>query len=323
MQLKNLVPALVAASLAAASAGALAQTYPDKVVRLVSPYAPGGSNDLTARIISQKLGDALGQQVIVENKPGAATQLGTQYVAKAPPDGYTLLLAAATHGTNPSLFAKLPYDTLKDFTPVVLAATVPTYLIVNDSVPARSVKELVAYAKANPGKLNFGSAGNGSALHLALELFKQEAGVDIVHVPFKGSALSMTALLSGDIQGSFETYNVFQPHLKGGKIRMLAVTTLKRLPQTPDVPTLAESGFPGFEAYAWFSVLAPAGTPKAVVERLNREINRILTLPEVKEQYAKMGLIPGGGTPAELDAFIRADIAKWSKVIKAAGIKPD
>ena len=323
MKPRNLVPALVAASLAAASAGALAQTYPDKVVRLVSPYAPGGSNDLTARIISRKLGEALGQQVIVENKPGAATQLGTQYVAKAPPDGYTLLLAAATHGTNPSLFAKLPYDTLKDFTPVVLAATVPTYLIVNDSVPARSVKEFVAYAKANPGKLNFGSAGNGSALHLALELFKQEAGVDIVHVPFKGSALSMTALLSGDIQGSFETYNVFQPHLKGGKIRMLAVTTLKRLPQTPDVPTLAESGFPGFEAYAWFSVLAPAGTPKAVVERLNREINRILTLPEVKEQYAKMGLIPGGGTPAELDAFIRADIAKWSKVIKAAGIKPD
>jgi tripartite-type tricarboxylate transporter receptor subunit TctC len=323
MHLKNLAPALVAAALAAASAGALAQTYPDKVVRLVSPYAPGGSNDLTARIIAQKLGEALGQQVIVENKPGAATQLGTQYVAKAPPDGYTLLLAAATHGTNPSLFAKLPYDTLKDFTPVVLAATVPTYLIVNDSVPARSVKEFVAYAKANPGKLNFGSAGNGSALHLALELFKQEAGVDIVHVPFKGSALSMTALLSGDIQGSFETYNVFQPHLKGGKIRMLAVTTLKRLPQTPDVPTLAESGFPGFEAYAWFSVLAPAGTPKAVVERLNREINRILTLPEVKEQYAKMGLIPGGGTPAELDAFIRADIAKWSKVIKTAGIKPD
>jgi tripartite-type tricarboxylate transporter receptor subunit TctC len=323
MHLKNLVPALVAVSLAVASAGVLAQTYPDKVVRLVSPYAPGGSNDLTARIIAQKLGEALGQQVIVENKPGAATQLGTQYVAKAPPDGYTLLLAAATHGTNPSLFAKLPYDTLKDFTPVVLAATVPTYLIVNDSVPARSVKELVAYAKANPGKLNFGSAGNGSALHLALELFKQEAAVDIVHVPFKGSALSMTALLSGDIQGSFETYNVFQPHLKGGKIRMLAVTTLKRLPQTPDVPTLAESGFPGFEAYAWFSVLAPAGTPKAVVERLNREINRILTLPEVKEQYAKMGLIPGGGTPAELDAFIRADIAKWSKVIKTAGIKPD
>jgi len=323
MQLKSLISALAAASLAAASAGAIAQTYPDKVVRLVSPYAPGGSNDLTARIIARKLGEALGQQVIVENKPGAATQLGTQYVAKAPPDGYTLLLAAATHGTNPSLFAKLPYDTLKDFTPVVLAATVPTYLIVNDSVPARSVKELVAYAKANPGKLNFGSAGNGSALHLALELFKQEAGVDIVHVPFKGSALSMTALLSGDIQGSFETYNVFQPHLKGGKIRMLAVTTLKRLPQTPDVPTLAESGFPGFEAYAWFSVLAPAGTPKAVVERLNREINRILTLPEVKEQYEKMGLIPGGGTPAELDAFIRADIAKWSKVIKAAGIKPD
>jgi tripartite-type tricarboxylate transporter receptor subunit TctC len=323
MQLTSLVPALVAASLAAASAGTLAQTYPDKVVRLVSPYAPGGSNDLTARIIAQKLGDALGQQVIVENKPGAATQIATQHVAKSAPDGYTLLLAAATHGTNPSLFAKLPYDTLKDFTPIVLAATVPTYVLVNDSVPARTIAELVAYAKKNPGKLNFGSAGNGSAPHLALELFKQEAGVDIVHVPFKGSAPAMTALLSGDLQGSFETYNVFQSHLKAGKVRALAVTTPKRTAEEPGVPTLAESGFPGFEAYAWFSVLAPAGTSKAVVERLNREINRILALPEVKEQYAKMGLIAGGGTPGELDAFIRADIAKWSKVIKTAGIKPD
>jgi tripartite-type tricarboxylate transporter receptor subunit TctC len=323
MQLKRIVPALMAAALAAASTGALAQAYPDKVVRLISPYAPGGSNDLTARIISQKLGEALGQQVIVENKPGAATQIATQFVAKSAPDGYTLLLAAATHGTNPSLFTKLPYDTLKDFTPIVMAATVPTYLLVNESVPARTVAELVAYAKKNPGKLNFGSAGNGSAPHLALELFKQEAGVDIVHVPFKGSAPAMTAVLSGDVQGSFETYNVFQPHLKAGKVRALAVTTPKRTPQEPGVPTLAESGFPGFQAYAWFSVLAPAGTPGAVVERLNREINRIFTLPEVKEQYSKMGLIPGGGTPAELDAFIRADIAKWSKVIKAAGIKPD
>jgi len=323
MQPKRLLPALAAAALAVASAVAPAQTYPDKVVRMVSPYAPGGSNDLTARIISHKLGEALGQQVIVENKPGAATQIGTQYVAKAPADGYTLLLAAATHGTNPSLFTKLPYDTLKDFTPVVLAATVPTYILVNDSVPVKTIGELVAYAKKNPGKLNFGSAGNGSAPHLALELFKQQAGIDIVHVPFKGSAPAMTAVLSGDVQGSFETYNVFQPHLKSGKVRMLAVTTPKRTSQEPNVPTLAESGFPGFEAYAWFSVLAPAGTPKPVVARLNSEINRVLALPEVKEQYSKMGLIPGGGTPEELDAFIRADIAKWSKVIKAAGIKPD
>ena len=323
MQLKRIVPALLAASLAVANAAALAQAYPDKVVRMISPYAPGGSNDLTARIISQKLGEALGQQVIVENKPGAATQIATQFVAKSAPDGYTLLLAAATHTTNPSLFAKLPYDTVKDFTPIVLAATVPTYLLVNESVPARNVQELVAYAKKNPGKLNFGSAGNGSAPHLALELFKQEAGVDIVHVPFKGSAPAMAALLSGDVQGSFETYNVFQSHLKAGKVRALAVTTPKRTAEEPGIPTLAESGFPRFEAYAWFSVLAPAGTPKAVVERLNREINRIFTLPEVKEQYAKMGLIPGGGTPGELEAFIRTDIAKWSKVIKAAGIKPD
>jgi tripartite-type tricarboxylate transporter receptor subunit TctC len=323
MQLKRIVPALMAAALAAASTGTLAQAYPDKVVRMISPYAPGGANDLTARIISQKLGEALGQQVIVENKPGAATQIATQFVAKSAPDGYTLLLAAATHTTNPSLFAKLPYDTVKDFTPIVLAATVPTYLLVNESVPARNVQELVAYAKKNPGKLNFGSAGNGSAPHLALELFKQEAGVDIVHVPFKGSAPAMAALLGGDLQGSFETYNVFQSHLKAGKVRALAVTTPKRTAEEPGIPTLAESGFPRFEAYAWFSVLAPAGTPKAVVERLNREINRIFTLPEVKDQYAKMGLIPGGGTPEQLDAFIRADIAKWSKVIKAAGIKPD
>jgi tripartite-type tricarboxylate transporter receptor subunit TctC len=313
-----------ALALALSAAGAVhAQSWPTKPLRLISPYPPGGANDLTARIISQKLGAALGQQVLVENKPGAATQIATQSVAKSAPDGYTLLLAAAPHGTNPSLFAKLPYDTLKDFAPIVLAATVPTYVLVNDSVPARTVAELVAYARKNPGKLNFGSPGNGSAPHLALELFKQEAGVDIVHVPFKGSAPAMTAVLSTDVQGSFETYNVFQPHLKSGKVRALAVTTPKRTAQEPGIPTLAESGFAGFEAYAWFSVLAPAGTPKEVVERLNREINRILELPEVKEQYAKMGLIPGGGTPHELDAFIRADIAKWSKVIKAAGIRPD
>jgi tripartite-type tricarboxylate transporter receptor subunit TctC len=323
MQPKRFLPALAGAALALASVAAPAQPYPDKVIRMVSPYSPGGSNDLTARILSQKLGEALGQQVIVENKPGAATQIGTQYVAKSPADGYTLLLAAATHGSNPSLFTKLPYDTLKDFTPIVLAATVPTYVLINDSVPVKTIGELVAYAKKNPGKLNFGSAGNGSAPHLALELFKQEAGIDIVHVPFKGSAPAMTAVLSGDVQGSFETYNVFQPHLKSGKVRMLAVTTPKRTSQEPTVPTLAESGFPGFEAYAWFSVLAPAGTPQAVVARLNSEINRVLTLPEVKDQYAKMGLIPGGGTPEQLDAFIRADIAKWSKVIKSAGIKPD
>jgi len=322
MHLKRLFRALVAASLAAAGTVALAQTYPDAVVRLVSPYPPGGANDFTARILSHRLGEALGQQVIVENKSGAATQIGTQFVAKSAPDGYTLLLAAAPHTTNPSLFAKLPYDTIKDFTPIVLAVTVPTYVIVNDSVPVKTIGELVAYAKKNPGKLNFGSAGNGSAPHLALELFKQEAGVDIVHVPFKGSAPTMAAVLSGDVQGSFETYNVFQSHLKAGKVRVLGVTTPKRTVQEPNVPTLAESGFPGFEAYAWFSVLAPAGTPKAVVDRLNREINRILALPEVKDQLVKMGFIPGGGTPGELEAFIRADIAKWSKVIKAAGIKP-
>ena len=323
MQLTSLVPALVAASLAAASAGTLAQTYPDKVVRLVSPYAPGGSNDLTARIIAQKLGDALGQQVIVENKPGAATQIATQYVAKSAPDGYTLLLAAATHGTNPSLFTKLPYDTLKDFTPIVLAATVPTFVLVNDSVPAKTIAELVAYAKKNPGKLELRLGRQRQ--RTASRAGAVQAGSRRGHRPrpVQGQRAGDGCAAERRLPGSFETYNVFQSHLKAGKVRALAVTTPKRTVEEPGVPTLAESGFPGFEAYAWFSVLAPAGTSKAVVERLNREINRILTLPEVKDQYAKMGLIPGGGTPGELDAFIRADIAKWSKVIKTAGIKPD
>ena len=321
--MKYFVRVLLAALIAAASASPqrkLTRTRPSAWSR---PSPQAGRATSTARIISQKLGQALGQPVIVENKPGAATQIATQYVAKSLPDGYTLLLASAAHATNPSLFTKLPYDTLKDFTPIAIAATVPAYVLVNDSVPARTIAELVAYAKQNPGKLNFGASNGTPCCHLALEFFKREAGVDIVHVPFKGSAPAMTALLSGEVQGSFEVYNVFQPHLKGGKVRMLAVTTPQRTGQGPGVPTLAESGFPDFEAYGWNAVLAPAGTSQAVVERLNHEINRILALSEVKDQFARMGLIPGGGTPEQLDAFIRADIAKWSKVIKAAGIKSD
>jgi tripartite-type tricarboxylate transporter receptor subunit TctC len=302
---------------------AAAQSWPEKPVKIVSVNPPGGGNDLTARILAKALEPLLGQPVLVDNKPGASGQIASQAVASSAPDGYTLLLAAATHGTNPSLYPRLPYDTLNDFAPVGMAARMPIYLIVSPDLPVKSVDALVSYAKANPARLSFGSAGNGTAPHLALELFKQKHGLDIAHIPFKGSAPAMTSILGGHTQGGFETFNVFAPHAKAGKVRVLAVATPERTPQAPEVPTLMELGSGGFEAFAWFALLAPAGTPQAVLTRLNTELNKILAQPDVEEQYRTMGLISGGGSPEELGVFIRDDIAKWAEVIKKGAISID
>jgi len=312
---------LAASCLGTAGLPASAQSWPQKPIKIVSVNPPGGGNDLTARILAKAFEQQLGQPVLVDNKPGASGQIASQAVASASPDGYTLLLSAATHGTNPSLYPRLPYDTVKDFAPVGMAARMPIYLIVRSDLPVKSVDELIAHAKANPTALSFGSAGNGTAPHLALELFKQKHGLDIAHVPFKGSAPAMTSMLGGHTQGGFETFNVFAPHAAAGKVRVLAVATPERTPQAPDVPTLSELGSGGFEAFAWFSLLAPSGTPKAIVARLNEVLNNTLAQPEIQAQYKKMGLVVGGGSPEDLGNFIQGDIAKWADVIKKGNIK--
>jgi tripartite-type tricarboxylate transporter receptor subunit TctC len=300
-----------------------AQNYPLKPIRLVVPYAAGGATDIVARAIAQQISGPLGQQVIVDNKPGGATQIGTDLVAKRAPDGYTLLMVPATSATNPHLYTKLPYDIDRDFAPVILATIVPAFLIVNASLPVHNVKELVAYCKANPGKVSFASAGNGSVLHLGGEWFKMINGLDVVHIPYKGSAPAVMDLLGGQVQFSFENLPPAQPFIKSGRLRMLAQATLQRVPGIPDVPTLQELGYPGFDASAFFGMMAPAGTPAAVVQRLNAEINKALANPELRERLLAEGAIPVGGTPEQLTAHIHAASLKWAKIIKESGAKAD
>jgi tripartite-type tricarboxylate transporter receptor subunit TctC len=300
-----------------------AQNYPLKPIRLVVPYAAGGATDIVARAIAQQISGPLGQQVIVDNKPGGATQIGTDLVAKSAPDGYTLLMVPATSATNPHLYTKLPYDIDRDFAPVILATIVPAFLIVNASLPVHNVKELVAYCKANPGKVSFASAGNGSVLHLGGEWFKMINGLDVVHIPYKGSAPAVMDLLGGQVQFSFENLPPAQPFIKSGRLRMLAQATLQRVPGIPDVPTLQELGYPGFDASAFFGVIAPAGTPPAIVQRLNSEINKALANPELRERLLAEGAIPVGGTPEQLTAHIHTESVKWAKIIKDSGAKAD
>jgi tripartite-type tricarboxylate transporter receptor subunit TctC len=306
--------------------GASAQTtaYPTKPVRLVVPFPPGGTTDILARAVAQTLSEAWGQQVIVDNHPGAGGNNGSDLVAKAPHDGYTLLMGTVgTHAINPSLYAKMPYDHVKDFTPVILVAGVPNVLVVNPSVPAHSVEELIALAKANPGKLNFASSGNGTSIHLSGELFKTMTGTQITHVPYKGSAPALTDLMGGQVQLMFDNLPSSLAFIKAGKLRALAVTTSTRSAALPDVPTLAESGLPGFEASSWFGVLAPAGTPREIVVKLNGAIDAWLASAGAREKLAAQGAIAAGGPP---DAFVRhiaTETAKWAKVVKASGAHTD
>jgi tripartite-type tricarboxylate transporter receptor subunit TctC len=312
------------ASLALVAVWASAQTYPVKPIRIVVPFPPGGATDILARDVAQKLTEAWGQQVIVDNRPGAGGNIGSELVAHSAPDGYTLEMGTVgTHAINASLYAKMPYDHVKDFAPVILVAGVPNVLVVNNAVPANSVAELIAYAKANPGKLNFASSGNGTSIHLSGELFKVMAGVQMTHIPYKGSAPALQDLLGGQVQLMFDNLPPSLPQIKAGKVRALAVTSLTRAPALPDVPTVAESGLPGFEASSWFGILAPAGTPPAIVAKLNAEIAKWLATPEAKEQLAKQGANAAGGTPEDFAKHIAAETAKWAKVVKDSGAKID
>lgn len=316
--------AMLGVVLLALGAAALAQPYPNRPIRFVVPFAPGGSTDTLARTLGQKLTDALRQQVVVDNRSGANGNIGMEIVAHAAPDGYTIVLGyIANLGIGPSLYAKLPFDPVRDYAPITQIASSPNILAVHPSLPVKSFRELIAYAKTNPKKLNFASSGVGSIGHLTGELLNRSAGVYMVHVPYKGSGQAVIDLLGGQVQMMFSGMSSVMQHIKGGKLRALAVTGAQRSPAVPDVPTIAESGFPGFEATAWYGVLATAHTPKPVIDRLHAEIVRALALPEVKERLNNVGFELVGGTPDEFAAFIKSEIAKWNRVVRDAHISAE
>jgi tripartite-type tricarboxylate transporter receptor subunit TctC len=300
------------------------QAYPSKPIRLVVPFPAGGSLDVVARAIGQKLTEAWGQPVVIDNRPGAGGNIGADLVAKSAPDGYTILEGAlSTHAVNVSLYGKMPYDPIKDFAPITLVAVTPNVLVLSASFPVNSVPELLAYARANPGKLSFGSGSNGSAGHLAGELFKTEAGVDMVHIPYKGGAPALQALLAGDTQLMFDNLANSAAQLKAGKLKALAVTTAKRSSLMPELPTLSETGLPGFDIYTWWGFMAPAGTPKEIVAKWNAEVTRILNSPEMKAFFAQQGAEPAPDSPEQFAALISSEISKYAKIVKQSGAKVD
>jgi tripartite-type tricarboxylate transporter receptor subunit TctC len=313
----------VFAVLALTAGAALAQSYPTKPIRLIVTYPPGGGADVMARLVSPRLGDLLGQQVVVENKPGATGQIAAEMVAKSAPDGYVLMLDASSYVVNPSLFAKLPYDPLKAFSPITLLAQFPNMAVVSPNFPAGSVKELIAMAKAKPGSISFASSGNGSAQHLAAELFRLQAVLDMVHVPYKGGSQAMTDVMAGQIPLFFANMASGLPHVKSGKLKALASTGSHRSANMPDLPTVSESGVPGYEAYEWNAVFAPAGTPPAIVNRLYAEIAKVLAHGEVRERIVQLGGEIVASTPQETDKYLRAQMTKWAKVVKDANVKVD
>ena len=296
--------------------------YPTKPIRWISPWPPGGANDVFSRDIGRKLADAFGQPVIVDNRPGAAGTIGSDVAAKAPADGYTLVMGSSpTHAIAPSLYPQLPYDPLRDFVAITLVGTVPNVLVVHPALPVKNVKELIALAKAKPGQLNFASAGNGTSQHLSGELFKTLAGVDMVHVPYKGTAPAMVDLIAGQVQLAFDNVTTIVPSIQAGKLRALAVTPAKRTPILPEVPTVAEAGVPGYEASVWFGVFAPAGTPPPVVARLHEEIFKALNTADLRGRFTAMGTDVSGMGPVEFQAFVRKEVPKWAEVVKKANVK--
>jgi tripartite-type tricarboxylate transporter receptor subunit TctC len=319
--MKRLLVSLLAAGFASLLG---AQPYPNKPVKLVAPSTPGDAPDVIARLVADKLSTALGQQVVVENRPGAGGVVGSEYVAKSAPDGYTLIMGnAGSHGINAAVYAKLPYDIQRDFAPVSQVAVAPNVMVINPAVPASSVGEFIAYAKANPGKLSYASGGNGSSAHMSMELFKSMSGVDLQHVPYKGSSPALTDVVSGQVVAFIGNMPPTVPLIKAGKLRALAVTTTSRSALMPELPTIAEAGLPGFETVAWFGVLAPAGTPPEIVNRLSAEIAKIAKSPEMRERLVAMGAEPVGGTPEAFKAVIDRDIAKWKPLAQKVGIKID
>ena len=314
---------LTAAALIAVGHVTAADTYPSKTIRLVVPFAPGGGSDIVARLLSAKMTEALGQTVVVDNRAGASANLGAALVAKAAPDGYTLLLGNANYTINPSLFKTLPFDPVKEFAPVALIANVTNVLAIHPSIPAKSVKELIAFAKAHPGQLNFASPGNGTSSHLAGELFRQVAKIDVVHIPYKGATPAITDLIAGQVSFTMASVLSVLPYAKQGRLRMLAVTTAKRSGALPDIPTIAEAGLPGFEVSNWYGVLATGGTPRPIVDRLNAELNRIARVPDLAEKLAAQGADPATGTPDDFERFIQTELKKWAVVVRGAGINPE
>ena len=318
------VAALLALASAAMPLPASAQGYPTHAVKLVVPFPPGGSLDNTGRLIAQRLTDLWGQSVVVENKPGAGGNIGADFVAKSAPDGYTILLGAlSTHAVNPSLYKTMPYDAAKDFAPITLIAITPNVLVVNASAPVNNVKEFIAWTKASPGKLSFGSGSIGSGGHLAGELYKAETGTDAVHVPFKGGAPATQALLAGDTQFMFDNLANAMAQVKAGKLKALAVTTAQRSPLVPELPTMAEAGLPGFDISTWYGFFAPAGTQPAIVAKWNADVAKILNSPDVRAKIVADGAEPSPDTPEQFAQFISRELAKYARIIKASGAKVD
>jgi tripartite-type tricarboxylate transporter receptor subunit TctC len=322
--MRKLIVALVLPCAALLAAGiAAAQSYPSKAVRVVIPWPPGGSNDVVGRVVMQKVGELLGQQFVIDNRAGASGVLGSDIVAKSPPDGYTLMVHSTTHLGNAHLYKKLQYDTLKDFSPVGLLAAQPGALVVHPSLPVKSVKEFVALARARPGQINYSSSGNGSAPHLSMALFESMSGINLVHIPYKGGAPQVTALVSGETQASLGTISTVVAQVKAGRLRALGVSSAQRSGTMPDVPTIAESGVPGYEMNPWIAVFAPAGTAREIVVRLNTEINKALKTPEVSKNLSSQALDPWFGTPEEFAARIKTDYDKYGKLIQLTGAKID
>lgn len=301
------------------SSPATAQVYPAKPVRMVVPFAAGGTTDIFSRMITEGLAQSWPQPVVIDNRAGAAGNLGTEIVARSAADGYTLLMASPGFVINPSLYAKPGFDPLKDFAPIVFVSLTPLVVVVHPSVPARTLQDLIDLAKAQPGKLNFASAG--SSTHLAAELLKSRAGIDMVHVPYKGTAPATIDLVGGHVHLMLDNIQAVSPHIRAGRLRGLAVTSLKRANHLPDLPTVAELGFAGFQAASWFGLVAPAGTPKAIIDKLNQDVNVILARPAVRERMSSIGAEPGGGTPADFHRFIEEEVSKWSTLIRQIGLR--
>lgn len=323
-RLARAVSGVVAGVISAFALSATAQAaYPDKPVRVVVGFSAGGTTDVIARIMAKELTQELGQSFVIENKPGGGSNIATDYVARATPDGYTVLFVAVTSAINQTLYKNVNFDLTKDFTPVALGAKVPNVLVINPQVPVKSVQELVDYAKKNPGKLAFASSGSGTSIHMAGELFKQRAGIDVLHVPYKGSAPAITDLIGGQVQFMFDNMPSSWPHVQSGKLRALAVTTTDRSKSAPDLPTMQESGFEKFDVSSWFGMIAPAGTPPEVIEKLNAAMNKALDKPEVIKAYESLGAVGQKTTPAEFGAFIKSEVEGWAPVVKTSGAKVD
>lgn len=322
--LKSLLVPLCSLMLAAAFPAAAAEPYPNKPIRLIVPYAAGGGTDVMARAFAQRLASALSVQIVVENRTGAGGNIAASAVAKAAPDGYTLFFGAAGPlAVNPALYDKLPFDPVKDFAPIGLVGSMALFLTVPASMPVKSVKDLVAMAKAKPGQLNYASAGIGGTTHLAMEVLKTETGANLTHVPYKGTAAGVADMLGGNIQVIFDAWTSTSPHVESGKLKYLAVSTTARSALAPQVPTMAESGFPGFNVFVWYGILAPAGTPSEVVDKLGRETLKVMAQPELKEAFARLGMEPLSGGPEPFAAFIRSETVKWAKIVRDAGAKAE